>query len=399
MEDNRTLHDEIIKNLELIKELIINEDNDILLNNINLTLKKEISRIKKKNNNLLPIEIMKRIFLNLDIKELYNLKTVYKYWTPIIDNVIEEKIVYSIIFNQCRNKQEISFFVRIRCVSCSKRIADNMSCREKYLDIKRSCSKCKYKSITDIDNILKKISNFEIIYIFDENNYQNNEVVQNQLFDLIDRIYYESDVINTKLLIIDNNKYYSNTENEEIKNKIKLIVENVLNNTKQEVCIHINNLYKLEINIDNEKLKKLTIPINLLLNTNKLNLLYLEYIYIYGRFKDYENLKILKLYDKICKSSKLKEIVINKENIKLLKDYMFPKSIILEIIICNFHYDRELDNLFNIIKNNKIKIIKLYNINEYYIENLNNCLYVNKIIIDKKYNFKYIKKYNKIKYR
>lgn len=399
MEDNRTLHDEIIKNLELIKELIINEDNDILLNNINLTLKKEISRIKKKNNNLLPIEIMKRIFLNLDIKELYNLKTVYKYWTPIIDNVIEEKIVYSIIFNQCRNKQEISFFVRIRCVSCSKRIADNMSCREKYLDIKRSCSKCKYKSITDIDDILKKISNFEIIYIFDENNYQNNEVVQNQLFDLIDRIYYESDVINTKLLIIDNNKYYSNTENEEIKNKIKLIVENVLNNTKQEVCIHINNLYKLEINIDNEKLKKLTIPINLLLNTNKLNLLYLEYIYIYGRFKDYENLKILKLYDKICKSSKLKEIVINKENIKLLKDYMFPKSIILEIIICNFHYDRELDNLFNIIKNNKIKIIKLYNINEYYIENLNNCLYVNKIIIDKKYNFKYIKKYNKIKYR
>ena len=118
-----------------------------------------------------------------------------------------------------------------------------------------------------------------------------------------------------------------------------------------------------------------------------------------SQFSDKNCLKILKLYDKICKSSKLNEIVINKENIKLLKDYMFPKSIILEIIICNFHYDRELDNLFNIIKNNKIKIIKLYNINEYYIENLNNCLYVNKIIIDKKCNFKYIKKYNKVKYR
>lgn len=398
MENNKSLHDEVIKNLELIKELIINENNNILLNNINLTLKKEISRIKKKYNNLLPIEIMKRIFLNLDIKELYNLKTVYKYWSPIIDEVIEEKIVYSIIFNQCRNKQEISFFMRIRCDLCSKRITNNMSCHERYLDIKRSCSKCKYKNITDIDEFLKKIVNFEIVYIFDENNYQSNEVVQKQLFDLISRIYYEANVINTKLIIIDNNRYYSNIENKKIKNKIKLIVENVLNNTKQEVCIHINNLYKLEINIDNENLKKLTIPINLILNTNKLNLLYLEYIYIYGRFKSYEHFKILKLYDEICKSSKLKEIVINKENTKLLKDYMFPKSIILEIIICNFHYDHELDNLFNIIKNNKIKIIKLYNINEYYIEILNNCLYLNKIIIDKKYNFKYIKKYNKIKY-
>lgn len=208
MENNKSLHDEVIKNLELIKELIINENNNILLNNINLTLKKEISRIKKKYNNLLPIEIMKRIFLNLDIKELYNLKTVYKYWSPIIDEVIEEKIVYSIIFNQCRNKQEISFFMRIRCDLCSKRITNNMSCHERYLDIKRSCSKCKYKNITDIDEFLKKIVNFEIVYIFDENNYQSNEVVQKQLFDLISRIYYEANVINTKLIIIDNNRYY-----------------------------------------------------------------------------------------------------------------------------------------------------------------------------------------------
>lgn len=134
---------------------------------------------------------------------------------------------------------------------------------------------------------------------------------------------------------------------------------------------------------------------------------------------DLPNLNELHLCNKLCKyeikkneykncinlfnnnSLKLRKIIIEDEDIKNLNSIIFKCKKLKTIgIISNpkLKLDLNIVELINIIENNGIKNIELNNFNEKYIRSLNSVS-INIILKKEKSSIKYIKKYDKVKFK
>lgn len=305
----------------------------------NLRLFEEKNEILKKINILnLPIEILENIFSNIKIKELFYLKLICKVLSNIIEGYITNNFICTLIFDK------------------------NMKIRfTKYYNYDFFYEENQIKFITfDIKQYIidkkYKIQNLEITCSY----------LSENLINIIQHVYYNFDIKHVYLNIFSTSKKWIND-----------ILINILNSTTNSIEIHTYEEIKLEkeINIKNQKLKRL-----LIYNNN-----------IYKNLEIYfPNLEILCVFPQLMYN---------------IRKYIFKKIRVLDIVD---NFDKYKTNginedLFNSIicflKNNNIKTIKWNITIEKYISKLNKVTNIKTILISNKYNnIKYLKKYKNINF-
>lgn len=332
-----------------------------------------------------------------------------KLWKEIIEDILHKKTIYRIVSKQ-KNNFNYNTYIHIKCNKC-KNYTNFMLYYNN--NIQKKCLKCKSKEIVDINKIINKITNLEIIIILNGNNVKNINI----FWELINIIYSNLNIKFSNLILCNDNKILKNIKHNKY---IDLIIEKIINKTQQDLYVYsvynrkkylvnLNNneddsvSYKNKyITINNNKLRTLFIPEGLMGDKSDLYLPNLEKLFIYCSNGGYymNKTQFLNIYNNVCKNSKIKEIIISKDHFNILKNYIFPKDITLSIIsneyVNDFNLSQLCNKLYSILENNNIRKIKLYNFNERLIFNLNKLENIEKIIINKNHSLKYIKKYKKI---
>lgn len=347
--------DSIINKLKLIKQ---NDKNGLYFNILNeIDSKLHIILHEKNYFNMLPFEIVEKIFINLNVKDLLILKTVFKHikLCKILYEVLNKKIYYVLIIGN-----RIELYINENCGNCIQynyHKCRNSSCKYKKINyeyFKENNIKHIYNIIIKIrmSNKQNKINGNNILdYIF--NNYriniynllisfQYNNQYNHQVEKILNRVIYKIHLTllydkyeKTDKLNINNQrlKYFiingdlinylnivnlKNVEKIEIKYNSEIknsVTNNFFNNFKKEITV---------LKIDEELFKKLY-------NNLKYNNFHISLLYIY--IKNYKNIEI---------------------KIQKIKNKLDIKKIYLEIL-CN-----ENDNLFDLIK--KIKAHDKYSV-------------------------------------
>lgn len=304
----------------------------------NLRLFDEPNKNTQKGNILnLPIEILEIIFSNIKIKNLFYLKLICKRWSIIIEEYIRNSFLCTLILDK---------ILKIRF--------------SKYYDHNLYYENSNIKYITFFIDQYKISSKYKI---------QNLEVtcfyLSDNLINIIQYAYYNFDIKNIYLNFLNTNKRLFTD-----------ILITILNNTKNSIEIHTYEEIKLEkkINVKNYQLKRLLIYNNDIYKN----------INIY-----FPNLNILALFPQL---------------IYMVKNYYFKKIKILEVVdnFDKYKVNGINEDLFNSItyflENNNIKLIKWNIVIEKYIAKLNKLPNIYYILISKKYNKKYLKKYKNVKF-
>ena len=358
---------EIEKNVDL---KFINKINE--LKNINKNLNTKINKLINEKNS-----ILRWIFLQIKMKEkILEIPNYYK----IIFDLNENEIKNFIFFN---NNNINNNYKKINTSPIKRKSFINRKYSLDYLNKNNNISKSNSpkrikKNIKNDNNLLKGISNEEIIKIL---NYKNNLI-----FDC-------DEFFNNFSLFENSNIYYLNNFNEkknEINelNKIKnLLLNEEKNNEKYE--LNLLNEFNNNLNLVKNSYKKLLKEKNIILknienenknNNNEKNIIKKNYN---NHQKDFFNLKISS-YNKNNlnnnNNNKYKNLINNIEK-KLKQSKIFLKIKFLYLNIFENSNEKNFNN--NNILNILLKI-------EFFINNL--------LTKNKKYKFLFKEKYNFIKF-
>jgi hypothetical protein len=396
----------ILTNLEKVKNL--KESNDFL-KEINLKIKNILG---KYSITKLPNEIMESIFKNLNMKDLFKLKLVSRNWNTIVSEYISKNMSYYImIVINLSNKKPYKelMYMHIKCNICEE------NCIEKdyneLLTIFKKCQYCKYKLFNKINAIKYKHIKYlkiKIIYTCVSEVYMS---IQKIIYDnylkgnnIINMLYNKYEINNTDLyfrvIFSDHPRYYSVSD-------FKNIFEMVLNNSKNSVRILKNpDDYKnLELNVDNSKLKKITISTRLLECIKNIRLKNVNDICLHNKctFNEiiFNNINIY--LKKISLTIHTIDDLLNNNIVKIkkidvleLEFFIYSISEYINDYIKLEHILTRLKHQYNI---NKIMVIPRQP-DEKKIRILSNIFYIDKIIINKKRKkFNYFNKYKKIMFR
>lgn len=390
-----------VKKIEnVVKSINYKNNNPRVLYNTNKKLdnilNNEIEKlIKLKNNNnglfeKIPNELLEHIFSFLEIKDLFPLKLVCDLFNEFISKYIKQNITYCLIFFMRDNIIDKDIYLFIECNDCKIKgnsyIDDKIIWKKMYSKMYVSrCSKCKYKSYYDDEiNDIRKI---EFRYIEATHDNENNDLTlnyqkKNKIY--IDNIYKKNTIISTRIFLLNNEK-----KNTFKKNILEIILKNSYRNL--EIYILGKSLKNIDLNIENDKINSLIISKNLL--SPKLKILNLNSLRVYDLYNSENNINFIDYIDKFYNIN----ILTIEDNIfNNFNDIIFKNVNIKTINIISTSKNKlNIELLIKFISKNNIKNIGLNNVSEKKLYELNNNPYIDKIIIYG--NFKYLKKYNKVK--
>lgn len=286
------LKTEITHKINIIREYLPFEDDYIKLFNVNLVANKMIDQLTKRSLNDFSDEIITKILLFIDLKNLYFIKNVCKKWKTIIENYLNKYLYYKI---NVRTRT-------IRILTC--------------------CGITIYNSKM-IESKNKFYENFKIIY-------ENNEIKEIKIKNINLRIIetvsnFKIDNITLDLVRISDHKEYIN----------KLIR-----------CVnYINNISckpKISIKLDTRQCYR-SLPVEVSSFIESIEFSENEFD------KNYELESIFKCF------YNLKIIILNKYIIKHIFDtnYKFNKEYILHFNIGCLYNEEYIEYIHYILKNNK----------------------------------------------
>lgn len=273
---NRKMDKEILRKIKIIENLIKNEKQNEKLDDNHYYILEEINTrlddiidnkvnkiIKSKNINIgefkkIPIEILKKIFCFIEIKQLFNMKLVCHLFNELIDEHIKENITYCLIIDSNKNIRR-SLYMTVQCDKCKD--INNNYINEKIIcnKIKSLGCKCKY-NICEYNS--RFVKNLEIKYIpgyLYDNYYYTND--KNETIKKDTTIYFLEDLNYIKHIYdtskINNSRFFlmlkSDNEKGKVMSKISIILKDILNiivsNTIKNLEIYfldniLDNLYE-----------------------------------------------------------------------------------------------------------------------------------------------------------